>query len=57
MNLTITVELKIKGGQAEVFVNGEKVATVETHSTKAEEEKAGATPGSKVTGINLALGF
>ena len=39
MNLTITVELKIKGDQAEVFVNGKKVATVETDSTKAEEEK------------------
>ena len=47
MNLTITVELKIKGDQAEVFVNGKKVATVETDSTKAEEEKVGATTGIK----------
>jgi hypothetical protein len=44
MNLTITVELKIKGDEAEVFVNGKKVATVETDSTKAEEEKVRATP-------------
>ena len=49
MNLTITVELRIKGDEAEVFVNGKKVATVETDSTKAEEEKVGATPGSKLT--------
>ena len=39
MNLTITVELRIKGDEAEVFVNGKKVATVETDSAKPEEEK------------------
>jgi hypothetical protein len=49
MDLTITVELKIKGDEAEVFVNGEKVATVATNFIKAEEEKVGAISGSKLT--------
>ena len=49
MNLTITVELRIKGDEAEVFINGKKVATVETDAMKAQEEEVGATPGSKLT--------
>jgi hypothetical protein len=46
-----TVNVKLKGDEVQVFVNGKEVATVELASTKREEAKVGATPGAQLSDL------
>jgi hypothetical protein len=51
IHMTTTVQVKIKGDDVLVFVDGKKVATVETDPTKDEQEKVGAAPGAKLSDL------